>query len=45
MDNGHYEIALSVDNYSEIDATYEKLMSQGVKSILEPITSTKLFQF
>ncbi len=36
--NGHYEIALSVDNYAEVDATYEKLMSQGVQSILEPTT-------
>ena len=36
--NGHYEIALSVDNYDEVDKTYKNLMEKGVTSILPPTT-------
>ena len=36
--NGHYEIALSVDNYDEVDKTYKILMEKGVTSILPPTT-------
>ncbi len=36
--NGHYEIALSVDNYNEVDKTYKNLMEKGVTSILPPTT-------
>ena len=36
--NGHYEIALSVDNYDEVDKTYIILMEKGVTSILPPTT-------
>ena len=36
--NGHYEIALSVENYSEVDKAYEKVIKAGAQGILEPTT-------
>ena len=36
--NGHYEIALSVDNYNAVDIKYNELIALGVKSIMEPTT-------
>ena len=36
--NGHYEIALSVDNYTEVDSTFKALVSKGATPILEPTT-------
>jgi catechol 2,3-dioxygenase-like lactoylglutathione lyase family enzyme len=36
--NGHYEIALSVKNYAEVDTAYETVISKGATSILEPTT-------
>lgn len=36
--NGHYEIALSVDNYAAVDLTYEDVVSKGATPILEPTT-------
>jgi catechol 2,3-dioxygenase-like lactoylglutathione lyase family enzyme len=36
--NGHYEIALSVENYAEVDTAYETVISKGATSILEPTT-------
>lgn len=36
--NGHSEIALSVDNYSEVDKTYNELIKKGVTSVMEPTT-------
>ena len=36
--NGHYEIALGVENYSEVDKAYEKVIKAGAQGILEPTT-------
>lgn len=36
--NGHYEIALGVKNYSEVDEVYERIIATGAESILKPTT-------
>lgn len=36
--NGHYEIALSVENYAAVDKAYADVIKAGAKSILEPTT-------
>lgn len=36
--NGHYEIALSVENYAAVDKTYEAVIKAGARGILEPTT-------
>ena len=36
--NGHYEIALSVENYAAVDLTYKKVLSKGAVPVLEPTT-------
>lgn len=36
--NGHYEIALYVDTFEEVDETYKKVIALGVTSVLEPTT-------
>jgi lactoylglutathione lyase len=36
--NGHYEIALSVDNYAEVDNAYWKVVKAGAKAVMEPAT-------
>ncbi len=36
--NGHYEIALSVENYAAVDKAYETVVKGGAQSILEPTT-------
>ena len=36
--NGHTEIALYVDSVEEVDAEYEKAISKGAVSVLEPVT-------
>ena len=36
--NGHFEIALSVDNYGQVDETFDKVVAAGAKSIMEPTT-------
>ena len=36
--NGHTEIALYVDTFEEVDAEYEKAISKGAVSVLEPVT-------
>ena len=36
--NGHFEIALYVDTFEEVDAEYEKAISKGAVSVLEPET-------
>lgn len=36
--NGHYEIALSVENYNEVDLMFKKVVSKGAIPILEPTT-------
>lgn len=36
--NGHFEIALYVDTFDEVDLEYAKAIEKGARSILEPIT-------
>ena len=36
--NGHTEIALYVDSFEEVDIEYEKAISKGAVSVLEPVT-------
>lgn len=36
--NGHFEIALSVENYAAVDLAYAKITAAGAEGILEPTT-------
>lgn len=36
--NGHFEIALYVDTFDEVDAAYADAISKGAGSVLEPTT-------
>ncbi|MBQ1468823.1 MAG: VOC family protein [Solobacterium sp.] len=36
--NGHYEIALSAENYAAVDKAYEQVIAAGAESILAPVT-------
>ena len=36
--NGHFEIALYVDTFEEVDAEYKKAVEKGATPILEPVT-------
>ncbi len=36
--NGHFEISLSVDNYGQVDETFDKIVAAGAQSIMEPTT-------
>ena len=36
--NGHFEIALYVDTFEEVDKVYEDAVSKGAVSVLEPET-------
>ena len=36
--NGHFEIALYVDSFEEVDTEYAKAISKGAVSVLEPTT-------
>ncbi|MPM16611.1 hypothetical protein SDC9_62992 [bioreactor metagenome] len=36
--NGHYEIAMSVENYAAVDDTFAKVVSRGAAPVLEPTT-------
>ena len=36
--NGHFEIALYVDKFAEVDETYNRVIKQGATPILEPTT-------
>jgi catechol 2,3-dioxygenase-like lactoylglutathione lyase family enzyme len=36
--NGHFEIALYVDTFEEVDSEYAKAISKGAVSVLEPTT-------
>ncbi|MBR1822619.1 MAG: VOC family protein [Ruminococcus sp.] len=36
--NGHFEIALYVDTFDEVDAAFADAVSKGAKPILEPTT-------
>ena len=36
--NGHFEIALYVDTFEEVDAEYQKAIAKGARPVLEPTT-------
>lgn len=36
--NGHFEIALSVENYNAVDDAYKKALSKGATSVMKPTT-------
>ncbi len=36
--NGHFEIALYVDTFEEVDIEYDKAIAKGAASILKPTT-------
>ena len=36
--NGHYEIALSVENYAAVDDTFSEVISKGAVIVLKPTT-------
>jgi len=36
--NGHYEIALYVDTFEEVDAQYARVVALGAQPVLEPTT-------
>ena len=36
--NGHFEIALYVDTFEEVDEEYRKAIAAGAGSVMEPIT-------
>ena len=36
--NGHFEIALYVDTFEEVDEEYAKAIEKGAQSVLEPVT-------
>lgn len=36
--NGHYEIALSVDNFESVDLKFKEVVCKGATPILEPTT-------
>ena len=36
--NGHFEIALYVDTFEEVDAAYAKAVERGARPVLEPTT-------
>ena len=36
--NGHFEIALYVDTFEEVDLEYNKAIEKGARSVLEPTT-------
>ena len=36
--NGHYEIALGVENYAAVDEAYARVTGMGAESVMEPTT-------
>lgn len=36
--NGHYEIALSVDNFEAVDLAFKEVVSKGAIPVMEPAT-------
>lgn len=36
--NGHFEIALYVDTFDEVDAEFRDVVSKGASPVLEPVT-------
>ena len=36
--NGHYEIALSVENHAAVDAAFREVVAKGPRPVMEPTT-------
>jgi len=36
--NGHYEIAMGVENYAAVDDTFQRVVSNGAVPVLDPTT-------
>ena len=36
--NGHYEIALNVDSYAEVDRAFQDVVQKGATAIMQPTT-------
>ena len=36
--NGHYEVALSVENYAAVDLAFQEVVSKGASPVLKPTT-------
>ena len=36
--NGHYEIALSVENHAAVDAAFREVVAKGARPVMEPTT-------
>ncbi len=36
--NGHYELALSVENYADVDNTYNDVLQKGAVPVMSPVT-------
>lgn len=36
--NGHYEIALSVPTFKDVDLVYDEIVSKGAESVMQPTT-------
>ena len=36
--NGHFEIALGVENYAAVDRAFEEVVAKGAKPVMEPTT-------
>lgn len=36
--NGHFEIALYVDTFDEVDAAFQRIVERGAQPVLEPTT-------
>lgn len=36
--NGHFEIALSVDTFADVDAAYDRVVALGARPVLAPTT-------
>ena len=36
--NGHFEIALSVENYAAVDKMFREVVAKGAKPVMEPAT-------
>jgi len=37
-DNGHFEIALGVEDYAAVDRAYKEIVAKGGKAVMEPVT-------
>ncbi len=44
-ENGHFEIALSVENYAEVDKAFAEVVAKGAKPILEPFFTKSIHDF